>query len=247
MLKNGVPVGYGGGWPFLATCRTGTNIFSPFRGGESAWLFARVLAVYRLHFAVKRFVVEPYQFGAGNREGRTSGAFWFYYRLGFRPVDRRVAALARIEFARLSRPGYRPAYTTMRSLAESDLALDLAPTSASERAETAEISLAVSRWIASEHRGDRATANRAAMARVTAALGVTGWRRWPREERESFASLALALALIPDLAEWSSGDRAAAVEVMRAKGRADDAPYFRMLVAHPRLPAALAKIAAQGR
>ncbi len=78
MPKNGVPVGYGGGWPFLATCRTGTNVFAPFRGGESSWLFAQVLRAYRQHFGVKRFVVEPYQFGAGNREGLLSGAFWFY-------------------------------------------------------------------------------------------------------------------------------------------------------------------------
>ena len=34
----------------------------------------------------QKFVVKPYQFGKGNPEGLKSGAFWFYYRLGFRPV-----------------------------------------------------------------------------------------------------------------------------------------------------------------
>ena len=41
LFKNGVPVGYGGGWPFLGTCKIGVNVFAPFRGGESALLFGQ--------------------------------------------------------------------------------------------------------------------------------------------------------------------------------------------------------------
>ena len=95
LFKNGLPVGYGGGWPFAGSCRIGVNIFEPFRGGESALLFGQVLHVYRKRFGINRFVVEPSQFGAGNLEGLRSGAFWFYYRLGFRPVEPRAAARAR--------------------------------------------------------------------------------------------------------------------------------------------------------
>ena len=69
LFKNGIPVGYGGGWPFAGTCRIGVNIFAPFRGGESALLFGQVLRVYRQRFAVGRFVVEPSQFG-GSQQGR---------------------------------------------------------------------------------------------------------------------------------------------------------------------------------
>ena len=92
LFKNGVPVGYGGGWPFLGTCRIGVNVFAPFRGGESALLFGQVLRVYRQCFGVGRFVAEPSQFGGTNSEGLRSGAFWFYYRLGFRPVEPRRGA-----------------------------------------------------------------------------------------------------------------------------------------------------------
>ena len=28
LFKNGVPVGYGGGWPFAGSCRIGVNIFA---------------------------------------------------------------------------------------------------------------------------------------------------------------------------------------------------------------------------
>jgi hypothetical protein len=50
LYRNGVPVAYGGGWPFLGTCRIGVNVFPAFRGGESAWLFAQVLRAYRQRF-----------------------------------------------------------------------------------------------------------------------------------------------------------------------------------------------------
>ncbi len=115
LFKNGIPVGYGGGWPFLGTCRIGVNVFAPFRGGESALLFGEVLRVYRQRFAVGRFVVEPSQFGGTNKEGLQSGAFWFYYRLGFRPIEPRSARLARDEWARMrSDPGYRTPIPALR-------------------------------------------------------------------------------------------------------------------------------------
>ena len=99
LFKNGLPVAYGGGWPFLGSCRIGVNVFPAYRGGESALLFCQVLRTYAQRYGVARFVVEPYQFGAGNREGLQSGALWFYWRLGFRPVDARAAALGAAEFA----------------------------------------------------------------------------------------------------------------------------------------------------
>ena len=113
LWRNRVAVAYGGGWPFAGGCRIGVNVFPAFRGGESAWLFTQVLRAYRARFAVRRFVVEPYQYGLGNREGLASGAFWFYWRLGFRPVDPRVLALASDEAARRAadpahRTGDRP-------------------------------------------------------------------------------------------------------------------------------------------
>ncbi len=75
MFKNGLPIAYGGGWPFLRLCRIGIHIFAPYRGGESSYLFAQVLRVYRQRFGIRRFVAEPTQFGAGDPDGLTSGAF----------------------------------------------------------------------------------------------------------------------------------------------------------------------------
>lgn len=246
LFRNRVPLAYGGGWPFLGTCRIGINVFPAFRGGESAFAFAQVLRAYHHRFGCRRFVVEPYQFGAGNAEGLRSGAFWFYWRLGFRPVDDAVHRAAAKEAARLARArGARTPLPRMRELVQCDLALDLAPLPDVQRVDAAQLGFAVSAWIAGEHAGDRRAAQNAAERSVRAALDVADDAAWPADERASFRSLALPLAMVPDLAGWSADERAACVEVMRAKGAPDDARYFRLLAEHPRLPAALHALAAR--
>ena len=244
LMRNRVPVAYGGGWPFLGVCRIGINVFPAFRGGESTLAFAQVLRVYRHWYGCRRFVVEPYQFGAGNAEGLRSGAFWFYWRLGFRPVDADMRTLATRESARLQRSaGARTPLALMRQLTASDLALDLAGLPAEQRVDAGHLAFAVSRWIARAHAGDRDAAQRDALGRVRAALDVREDAGWPAGERASFRSLALVLGLVHDLAQWSAADKAACVALMRAKGADDDRAYFLQLAAHPRVPLALARIA----
>lgn len=244
LMRNRVPVAYGGGWPFLGVCRTGINVFPAFRGGESALAFAQVLRVYRAWYGCARFVIEPYQFGAGNAEGLRSGAFWFYWRLGFRPVEARLRAIAAREFARLERQrGARSPLPLMRELTGADLALDLAPLPAEQRVEAGSLAFAVSHWIARAHGGDREAAQRDSFERVRTALDVHGDERWPEGERASFRSLCLVVGLADGLAHWSAPDKAACVALMRAKGAADDRPYFLGLAAHPQLPSSLVRIA----
>jgi hypothetical protein len=68
---------------------------------------------------VNTFVVDPYQIGHENAEAVESGAFWFYRKLGFRPVEPAVAALVEREEARLhATPGYRSSRRTLEKLAE---------------------------------------------------------------------------------------------------------------------------------
>ncbi len=46
VLKNDVPVSYGGGWYLFETLEMGFNVFESFRHGESAHLIGQVLRVY---------------------------------------------------------------------------------------------------------------------------------------------------------------------------------------------------------
>jgi hypothetical protein len=250
LFKNGLPVGYGGGWPFLGTCKIGVNIFAPYRGGESAWLFAQVLRVYARRFAVERFVAEPSQIGYRSPEGLASGAYWFYYRLGFRSADARLAAVAEEEHARMrAQPAYRTPVATLRRFTRADLELPLPHGDwTGERAgcDPADLSLAVTAYVAGRHRGDRAAALAAATRDVARALGVRDLARWPEPERRAFAELALLFALIPGLDRWPPRDRREAIAVMRAKG-GDEFAYFDRLQRHRQLRPALEAIAAAQR
>jgi len=206
-----------------------------------------VLHVYSQRFGVDHFIAEPSQFGGGNREGLKSGAFWFYYRLGFRPVFPRIAALAAEEFARMRRtPGYRPPLPVMRRFTRSDIELRLRPVhEAPPACDPADLSLAVSAWIATRFRGDRARATAFAVRTVTRALGAPNIGRWPGPERAAFQTYCLLLARIPELARWPARDKARVVALARAKG-GDEFRYYDLLRAHARLSAALREIAAQG-
>ena len=251
LFKNAVPVGYGGAWPFLGTAKVGINIFAPFRGGESAYLFCQVLRVYARRFGIGHFIAEPSQFGGGNREGLESGAFWFYYRLGFRPVAPKLAAIAAFEFARMRRePGYRAPLAVLRRFTRSDIELHLDPSrpdgkrDARPACDPADLSLAVSAWIATRFHGDRDAATHSAVRKVTRTLGARDTSVWPPGERAAFESLCLLLALVPDLAQWPARDKARTIAVTRAKG-GDEFRYFDLLRKHPRLQAALREISAR--
>ena len=244
LFKNSLPLGYGGAWPFLGTAKIGVNIFAPYRGGESAHLFCQVLRVYSQRFGIDHFIAEPSQFGGGNREGLESGAFWFYYRLGFRPVDAAIAALAASEFRRMcSTPGYRPPLNVLRRFTRSDIELKLnADPSAAAACDPADLSLAVSAWIAKRFHGNRAKAMAAATRIATTALGVAETTGWPKSERAAFQSYCLLLCRIPDLQRWPATDRVRAIAIARAKG-GNEFRYFDLLRRHRRLQAALRELA----
>jgi hypothetical protein len=122
MYKNRIPVSYGGAWMYGKQALIGINVFEAFRGGESAMIFAQLMRTYRQRYGVASFTVEPYQFGKDNPEGIASGAYWFYYRFGFRSDDPRLAKLAEQEHQKIiSKHGYRSSEKTLLALTESTI------------------------------------------------------------------------------------------------------------------------------
>ena len=116
---------YGGGWLFGNRSLLGINIFESFRGGESAFVFCQLLRSYKQSFGANYFEVEPYQFGKNNPEGLQSGAFWFYYRFGFRPVDAELKKLALKEAEKIhTTKGYRTSIETLKKFTNSNLAVN---------------------------------------------------------------------------------------------------------------------------
>jgi hypothetical protein len=244
IFKNGVPVCYVEGLSLFERMEIGFNLYYTFREGESAWIYARVLKLFRELLGVTAFSVDPYQVGHENEEGIESGAFWFYRKLGFRPVVPRVAEILRAEERRLAaRPEYRTSARRLRSLAVGHMILETAGGGAGswDRFLVRNVGLAVQRRMAEEFGGDADRYRRASAERVERALGVRT-ANWQEKERRAFGDLALVLALIPDLARWDEDEKRALATVARAKAAADESRYLRLLQRHPRLRAAVIKI-----
>ncbi len=121
-FKNGVPAGYVELLSLFERAEVGFNLYYTFREGESAWIYARLLRLFRQVLGVTCFSVDPYQIGQQNPEAVDSGAFWFYRKLGFRATNPEVARLVEREERRMSQtPGYHSSRRTLERLAESYL------------------------------------------------------------------------------------------------------------------------------
>jgi hypothetical protein len=246
--RNGVPMAYGGGWVFLDRCEVGINIFDTFRGGESAFIFAQILRVYRQLFRPRRFTVDPFQFGAGNTEAIRSGAFWFYDRMGFRPTDETLAALADAERERMQAArGYRSPAGVLRRLAGAKLQMTLGDAVDTHTPELSEIALGLTAWIGQRFDGDRAAAVAWSRDRLARMLGAGGMERWPAKQRAAFERLAPLAAWSNEPAKWPKRSKEALVRVLRAKGGPSESRYARLLSRHAEFAGLLRSLAAQGR
>ncbi|MDR2153737.1 MAG: hypothetical protein LBE78_01725 [Burkholderiaceae bacterium] len=168
LFKNGLPVSYGGSWVMGERATFGMNIFEPFRGGESGYMMCQLLRTYRQAFDVRYFEVEPYQFGLDNPDGIASGAFWFYYRYGFRPLEPALARLAAREKKRIDQgDGYRSTEKTLLRFTESNVALNFG---GPVPPHLADITARVTQMIATDYADDRLGAERDCTARFRATL-----------------------------------------------------------------------------
>lgn len=238
-VRNGVLVGYGDLHAALGRADVSLNVFYAFRDGESAWLYARLLAVARAVTGAAQLSVDPYQAGHGNEEAIASGAFWFYRKLGFRSADPALERRARREEARLaSAPGRTPA-ALLRRLAAAPLLYDV-PGEACGLPDTfhlRDLGLAVARALASS--GLPPDVFRARAARdVARALGL---RDLDASDREALEALSPTLALLPDLAARPAGERRALATLVRAKAGRDELSYLRHSRAHALLGLALSR------
>ncbi len=244
LFSNGVPVGYGGVTPLAAQANTGVNVFDAFRHAEAAMLFAQALRAFRTLFGVTRFVVNPYQFGAGNDEALASGAFWFYDRLGFRPVDAAVEALAARERGRRAASRtHRTSPSTLRRLAAGDLVLELPGASAAplfEERWLVTLARAVTDTLAAPDATARLRRRDEHLDAVAAAVALRRWRSSDRETRFGVERLAPVVALVLDeVAGWPAAERRALVRLFKAKGGAQERDFSVASRASHRLWAAL--------
>jgi len=256
LFANGVPIGYGGVTPLFRQANTGINVFDPFRGSEAAFLWTQMLRAFRTLYGSGRFVINAYQFGAGNAEAIASGAFWFYYRLGFRPAGAQAARLAAREAGRMAADRkYRSDARTLKSLAVGDLHLDLPGFSEDDHFDEAllpHVGALAARALAREPVWSRARAARRIAERLAADLAIDDYALWSPRERRGFVFLAPAVAALPGVRDWPAGDRAALAALLRAKGAPQERGFALKALRAPRFFGAMrdalrALVATDGR
>ena len=193
LFKNGLPAAYGGSWLLGERANFGMNIFEPFRGGESGMMMSQVLRLYRGLFGVAYFEVDAHQFGLDNPEGITSGAFWFYYRHGFRPIDRALYHRAEQERERLSRrSGLRTSAKMLRGFTGSNVALnfgDSVPT------HLFDLTTRVTLLVQKNYRDDRIQAERDCIKRFEAKT--SAMRKLTPDQRRVLGEVALLSEAMP--------------------------------------------------
>lgn len=232
VLKNGVPIGYAESLALFERSEVGINLFYTFRDGESAWIFARLLRFMRQYLNVSVFSVEPYQLGSHNQEGIEAGSFWFYRKLGFRPVQPQIADMvAREERKLANRPGYRTSARILRQLAAGHLLYE-APSAAHPGAwdnfRVPNIGLAVQRRLVPHLGGGERKLRQTLVTSVAQALGVKP-KDFSASEHRVFSDLAMVLAMIPDLSHWSKDEKSAIRRLVRAKAGSDELHYVKLL------------------
>jgi hypothetical protein len=240
-------MGYHEGLSLFERVEIGLNLFYTFREGESAWAYARLMRLYKQVLGAGIFSIDPYQLGgSGNEEGIESGAFWFYRKLGFRPVRAELARLVAAEERKLAaHKNYRTPPRLLRRLASGhvlfetrDATTEATTQGAWDRFQVRNIGLAVNRRMAKEFDGDAQAIRNASVAKVRRALGATG-ERLNEAEEHAFSNFALLLALIPSLARWTTDEKRAVLQIIRAKAGADELRYLRLLCRHARLRRAI--------
>ena len=242
MLQSGVPVGYSLASGLLGSSEIAFNVFDTFRGAEAAAVFGRVLATVRWLFGSSAFVIDPFQLGHENAEGLRSGAFWFYYKLGFRPRDAGVRRLVRRELRRMNeRPRHRSSASTLRRLVVApvfwyagrrrpDVLGRFSPGAVGDR---------VIARLARTAGGDRSAGVRACARAARVRLGVEARGQADRTAWERWGPLVL---LLPDVENWSPRERRDLVRVIRAKVGRRESEFVRLFDGHARLRGAVARL-----
>ena len=243
IFKNGVPVGYFEGLSICERMESGFNLYYSFRDGETAWLYAHTLHIFRHLLGVTVFTLDPYQIGYENEEGIESGAFWFYRKFGFRPTSPAVMKLVLNEEKKIAtRSGYRTPARTLRKLAESSMVFELDDVGGSlgskpgdwDHFQVRKIGLAVQRRMAATNGGDAEKLKSVASKELMDVIGALA-DSWRYGEISTFPDFAAALSLVSDLSEWSDAEKRALAKVIHAKAALDESNYLKLMQKHTRL------------
>jgi hypothetical protein len=244
-LKNGVPIGYVLSSALYGSAEVAFNVFETWRGAEAGRVYGRAFAMIAHLFGADSFTIFPYQLGEGNDEAIESGAWWFYQKVGFRPRDRGALRLMNAELARMKRrPAHRSTPATLRRLAAHNVYWHAGPPrdDVIGLIPLASVGLQTTKLIAGRFGADRTRAERECSREASALLGCDP-RRFSAGERAAWTAWCPVVLALTGLDTWSAGERAALVDVIRAKGGRRESDFVAAFDAHAKLRVALRALA----
>ncbi|MBI3650139.1 MAG: hypothetical protein HY231_03745 [Acidobacteria bacterium] len=247
MFKNGVAIGYVETLSLFERTEVGFNLYYTFREGETAWLYARLLKLFHQLFGATCFSIDPYQIGFHNHEAIESGAFWFYRKLGFRPIKPDILRLVEAEEEKLAKhKEYRTPPRVLRKIAAGHLLFEIAQASNDwDHFQLRHLGLAVQKRLADDFNGDAQTLRESATTGIAQALKLR-LSTMPTAARQGFENLAMVLAMVADLPQWSADEKHLVRQIVQAKLSAAEAEYLRLLQRHERLRAAILRLGSAG-
>jgi hypothetical protein len=202
------------------------------------------MRVYHALFGCTRFIINAYQFGSENSEALESGAFWFHYRLGYRPVLPAVRALAQRESIRVRRDKtYRSNRNTLSRLASCDMHLTLPGARANDLFDEQWLetsSMLATRELAATGGLTRADSANQVASQLARELRMRSVDTWSPSEKRGFRRLAPIVAAARP-ATWPADAKRSMRQLLRAKGGPFEAKYARLLCEHDQFLSMLRK------
>ena len=247
ILKNGMPIGYVQPCVLFGSAEVNFNVFETFRGADAGWLYGRALAA--IHHLTKAdcFVLDPYQVGGdGNSEGIQTGAWWFYYKMGFRPRDREIRDMGLEEARKVkANPRYRTPISVLQELGEAEmyLYLDKKRDDVLSVFPLDNLGIHITRMLAWRFGADREKGIATCVKEASNLLGLESLRVLSRSERQAWERWSPLIMSLPGLKQWSSQDRRAAASLITAKGSRRELDYLHQLDCHTRLRQAIGELA----
>jgi len=244
-LKNGIPIGYVLTSALLNSAEVAYNVFETYRGAEAGHVYGRVLSMTYHLLGAESFSVDPYQLGHHNDEGLGSGAWWFYYKFGFRARDAGVRRVAREELRRMKAdPQHRSSRSTLKELVVAPVFWHLRK----ERADVlgrfplGNVGLKVTEYLSRRFGGRRKDGERVCADEAARLLGVRSMRSFSPGERVVWRRWGPLVLILPGIERWSVRERRDLVRVIRAKGGQRESDFVSRFDRHTKLRGAIVRL-----
>jgi hypothetical protein len=244
-LKNGVPTGYVLSSQLFESAGIAYNVFDTYRGTDAAATFGRLLGMVNHLFVTDSFFMDPYQLGHNNEEGLKSGAWWFYYKLNFRPEDRTVRRLLRQELGRMKRNRkHRSSIATLQQLTAENMwfYLNDRRDDVLGKLSLGNVGLRISRYLAKRFGADRERGIKTCAREVAELLELSSLKDLSAGERLAWDRWSPLVLILPGVQKWSTEERRELARVVRAKGGRRESDFVRLFDDHKKLRRAVVKL-----